>query len=81
MSHECHLRQGFPLTACMMHNRGLHASMAVSGMLLVGLTMLLLALSTTAQYQGRPTGILAPDRCGTWGRLYPCRQGCTAINA
>ena len=36
--------------------------MGVLERLLAGLTMLSLALSTVAQYQGRPTGILAPDR-------------------
>ena len=45
--------------------------MAVSERLLAGLTVLLLALSTAAQYQGRPTGILASDRCGAWGKMHP----------
>ena len=55
--------------------------MAVSGRFLAGLTMLTLALSTVAQYQGRPTGILAPDRCGTRGILHPCRHEGTSIKA
>ena len=53
--------------------------MAVSEWLLAGVTMLVMAGSTAAQYQGRPTGILAPDRCGTWDTPHHRRQGDTYI--